>query len=129
MSIREIANNDWPAFLDEFSRGHRAWRATIQSVALGESARLGAIERPLRSVTPTIRDRRVVRIEIRFQDSHAQQPVLIEAPVSVRVDETEGTAIGIEIVNEDGQCTRLQFRAAPSSEQLDGVAPGELPEG
>jgi hypothetical protein len=130
MSIREIASADWPAFLDEFSRGHRTWLATVESMSPGGSARPEAIARPLRSVTPTMRASRVVRIEIRFQqDSHARRPVSIERPVSLRVEETnEGTAKGMEIVDEDGQCTRLRFRSAPPSEQLDGIAPGELPQ-
>jgi hypothetical protein len=129
MSVREIPATAWQEFLAEFSRGHRAWLATIDSVAPGGPPHLEAVERPLRSVIPTMHAARVVGIEIRFEeDSEARGVVRIEAPLSVRVDETtEGTARGLEIVDEDGACTRVRFRSAPASEMLDGIAPGELP--
>ena len=49
-------------------------------------------------------------------------------PTSVRIDETpDGVARSLEIVDEDGECTRIRFRAAPVPETLDGITPGELP--
>jgi hypothetical protein len=80
---------------------------------------------------PRIVARRVAEIDIQFQDnSPAHEPIRIERPTSLRVDETaEGTAIGLEIVDEEGECTRIRFRAAPLPEMLDGIAPGELSPG
>jgi hypothetical protein len=128
MSVREIAPAHWQEFLEEFSRGHRAWLATVDRGYAGAPGHVEAVARPLRSIIPRMSARRIVRIEIRFQeDSRPRDAVRIDAPASVRVDETtEGTARGLEIVDEDGECTRLRFRAAPRPEMLDGVAPGEL---
>jgi hypothetical protein len=39
---------------------------------------------------------------------------------------TEGTALGLEIVDDKGRATHLRFGAAARAETLDGVAPGEL---
>lgn len=128
MSVREIPTNEWENFLEEFSRGHRAWLATIDHVSPASGRRVEAVERPLHSVTPTTQAGSVVSIEIHFQeDSLAREPVRIDAPLKVRVDEsTDGSARGLEIVDEDGECTRLSFRASPRPEMLDGIAPGEL---
>jgi hypothetical protein len=129
MSVREIPPPQWPDFLEQFSRGHRAWLATVDRVQPGAHGHVEAVERPLGSVTPDVSARRVVGIEIRFQeDSQARQPIRIDAPARLRVDETEeGTARGLEIQDAAGECTRIRFRAAPLPEMLDGVAPGELP--
>jgi hypothetical protein len=82
-------------------------------------------EHALRSVTADQRADRVVSIDIQFQDTRG--PVRIQGPTRVSVQETnEGTARGLDIVDEKGRCTRLRFRAAPLPEMLDGVAPGEL---
>jgi hypothetical protein len=55
------------------------------------------------------------------------EPIQIDAPASLRVDETaDGVARGLEIVDDDGECTRIRFRAAALPETLDGIAPGEV---
>ncbi len=129
MSMREIPEAQWQEFLAQFSRGHRAWLATVDQVHAGAPGYIEAVERPLSSVTAAVSARRVVGIEIRFQeDSHALGPIRIDAPTRVRVDETaEDAARGLEIHDANGECTRIRFRAAPLPEALDGIAPGELP--
>jgi hypothetical protein len=129
MTLREIPSPQWPEFLENFTRGHRAWLATVDRMRPGAPVHVEAVERPLQSVTPEMSARRVVGIEIRFQeDSPARDAIRIGAPAKVVVHETkEGTAQGLEIQDEDGECTRIRFRAAPSSELLDGIAPGERP--
>jgi hypothetical protein len=129
VGLRDVPINEWPQFLQDFSRGHRAWLATVDKLSPGAAHPDDVVvERPLRSITPEVRANRVVSIEIRFQeDSHAREAVRIDAPTGVRVDETsQGTARGIEVVDENGDRTRVHFRAAPRPEMLDGVAPGEL---
>lgn len=46
MSAREIPSWQWPAFLDQFSRTHRAWLATLD-----EDDEVPPTAHPLRSVT------------------------------------------------------------------------------
>ena len=129
MGAREIPIAQWPEFLDQFSREHRAWLATVDRVPAGEPAHTDVVERPLASVTPLIAGKRIERIDIRFQeDSPARRQIQIQAPTSVRVDETaEGTVRGLEIIDKHGDSTRIRFRAAPLPEMLDGIAPGEQP--
>jgi hypothetical protein len=124
---REIPMSQWTDFLDEFSRTHRAWLATVDSVPPGNGVDARPIERPLRSVAPDIQANRIVSVDIRFQEDGERSSVHIPAPIALRVDETaEGTARAVEIVDLDGRSTRIRFRSAPPSEMLDGVAPGEL---
>jgi hypothetical protein len=129
MSVREIPVEEWSKFLDQFSRKHRAWLATVDRVHPDSLRQIEAVERPLGAVVPWISAHGVAGIEIRFQeDSHTREPIRIDGPRRVCVDEAaNGVAQGLEIVDETGKCTRLRFRAAPLPEMLDGIAPGELP--
>jgi hypothetical protein len=147
MSERDIPEAEWAAFLDGFSREHRAWLATVDRVRAGAPEHGEAFEQPLAAVVPQTADHRVERIEIRFQDvgtfghvgaafrrpeasseeSRPHEPIQVDAPATVRVNETaDGVARGLDIVARDGACTRLRFRAAPRMDMLDGIAPGEL---
>lgn len=128
MSAREIPIAQWSDFLDQFSRRHRAWLATVDRLRPGEPRQTEAIERPLASVLPQRAARGIARIEIRFQEnSYPREPIRVDAPTHVRVDETaDGVARGLEILDDEGECTRIRFRSAPVPETLDGLAPGEL---
>jgi Family of unknown function (DUF5335) len=130
---REIPRSQWEQFFDDFTKTHRAWRATVDSTvpgasAPGESSRVRVVERPLRSVRPETDAERIVRLNIEFQeDPDSRSTIQIARPVSVRVAETpDGTMDKLEIVDEGGSCTRLRFRAAQPTDALDGLAPGEL---
>ena len=112
MNVRDIPRAQWPAFLDQFSRTHRAWLATID--ADGTADGQNGTPHPLRSVTPFVYNDCVVHIDIRFQDDEpGHEPVRITRPVSIRVEETtEGIAQGLEFTDDKGGPTRLRFRAA-----------------
>jgi hypothetical protein len=125
---REIPRSQWEQFFDDFTKTHRAWRATVDSTVPGESSRVRVVERPLRSVRPETDSKRIVRVNIQFQqDPDSRSTIQIARPVSVRVDERpDGATDRLEIVDEGGSCTRLRFRAAQPTDALDGLAPGEL---
>ena len=125
MNVRDIPRAQWPAFLDQFSRMHRAWLTTIDAEA-ATADRQNALAHPLRSVTPFVYNGRVVHIDIRFQDDvQSHEPLRITLPGTVRVDETtEGIAQALEIIDSNGVSIRLRFRSASRAEMLDGVAPG-----
>ena len=131
MNVRDIPRSQWPAFLDHFTRTHRAWLATVDASAppgTRHVEREDTVPHPLRSITPFVYNDYVVHIDIRFQDEdRTQAPLRIVAPGTVRVDETpEGVAQVLEIVDDKGLVTRLRFNAAPAAEMLDGIAPGEI---
>jgi hypothetical protein len=113
MSLREIPVAQWDPFLDEFSREHRAWLASVDRAHPGAPAHVEVRERALRSIETDA----VTGIEIRFQDG----TVRVEAPKALRVDETGG----LEIEDWSGERVRLRFRVAEPPGALDGLAPLE----
>jgi hypothetical protein len=124
MSTRDVPRDQWPRFLEGFSRRHRAWLTTVaQSV---DVARGGSAEAPLGAVTATQQGRDIAAIEIAFSgDGHV--PLRVEHPRILRVSQAgDGAETGLEIVDDEGVSTRVGFRATARSEMLDGMAPGEI---
>jgi hypothetical protein len=122
MATIEVPVDQWPEFLESFSRQHRAWLTTVEPPIRG----LGE-PRPLGAVTLERDGRRVSSIEVSFAGDSGAETLRIENPMSVRVQQTAaGADRALEIVDDDGFCTRLGFRGTPTPELLDGLAPGEL---
>ena len=122
MPTIDVPIDDWPEFLETFSREHRAWLTTIEppTSGLGEP-------RPLGAVRPARDGRRISAIEVSFAGDSGADILRIENPLSIRVRQTAACADrGLEIVDDEGCCTRLGFRVTTKSEMLDGMAPGEL---
>ncbi len=128
MSVRDIPATQWEDFLEDFTRSHRAWLATVERLRGGTPSRVVIHDRPLASVTTERQDQQVAAIAVQFQpDSPDTETVRVEKPARLRVDETgAGTARALEIDDGRGECTRIRFRAAPPPEALDGVTPGEV---
>jgi hypothetical protein len=124
MPTRDVPRDQWPDFLEGFSRRHRAWLATVDQSA--DVIRGGSAEAPLGAVTATRRGRDVAAIEIEFAgDGHV--PLRVDHPQILRVSHAgDGAETGLEIVDGDGVSTRVGFRATARPEMLDGMAPGEM---
>jgi pimeloyl-ACP methyl ester carboxylesterase len=125
--LREIPPAEWEAFLEKFSREHRAWLASIEQAGAAAGLGVQMSDRPLRAVTADTAAGGIAGIEIRLQDQPpAEMAVRVEAPSRLRVDETpEGSTRMLEIEDGRGQRTRIRFRVAVAPGLLDGVAPGE----
>ena len=126
MSLREIPKEEWAMFLEQFSRDHRAWIATIERSGL--SSHRDIIERRIAGVVPEIHGRQIGAVAIQFQDdAESGTGWRVEAPTRLSADETkDGLVQSLEIEGQDGDCTRIRFRAVAPPEALDGVAPGEV---
>jgi len=121
-----VPRNEWPEFLETFTRQHRAWLTTVETPA-GDMAAPAAEPRPLAAVTPESDGHRVSAIEIAFAGNSHGGVVRVENPASVRLRQTDdGADHGLEIVDDEGVCTHVRFRSAAIPEMLDGIAPGEL---
>jgi hypothetical protein len=117
----DIPRDEWPEFLDSFSRQHRAWLTTIEPAVRGADAR------PLGAVEPVRQGGVVAAIQISFAGDSGAETVRVEHPVSLRLRQTvEGADRAIEITDDNGFCTRVGFRATAPSDMVDGIAPGEL---
>jgi hypothetical protein len=128
MSVRDIPPGEWQAFIDQFSREHRAWLASVDRFSPDAERHAEISNRPLGSVTARTAGRRVVGIQIQFQsDSDASNAVVVDAPSRLRVDQTaDGATQAVEIENERGEWTRITLRVAAPPGLLDGIAPDEL---
>ena len=124
MATRDVPRDQWPDFLEGFSRRHRAWLTTVHQSA--DVIHGGSAEAPLGAVTATQQGRDVSAIEIAFTgDGHI--PLRVEHPRILRVSQAgDGAETGLEIVDGDGVSTRVGFRATARPELLDGLAPAEI---
>lgn len=122
MSVREIPPTEWSSFLVQFSREHRAWRATISGIERGVPITRIPSE-PIKSITLEQRGPDpVVRLTLVNGLS-----LCVQRPSAVRVQQNgDGAERALEVETADGALIRLAFRATARPEQLDGIAPGEL---
>ena len=122
MPTIDIPREQWPEFLDTFSGQHRAWLTTVEPALRGIDAR------PLRAVEPVRQGGVLTAIEISFAGDPGGDTVRVEHPIAVRLHQTpEGADRAIEITDDEGFCTRVEFRTTTApSDMLDGIAPGEL---
>ena len=123
MSVREIPPDDWKGFLEDFSRQHRAWLASVTRRGPEAERQTQVFERPLGSVSAGPDG-----IHVRFQlDSQVHDAVRIEAPSRLRVEESpDGAARRVEIETREGERIEIALRVPAPPGLLDGVAPGEL---
>src|ERR1039457_6261169 len=125
---RPIARGDWKRFLDEFSRRHEGWLASIlvRERASGQE-RVVAREIPLERVDL---DDFENRMEIHLGNGETRRILhFVENPSSLHVElDTDGAEWGLEIDFANG-IALLRFRCSWPSEMVDGIArPAPLPE-
>ena len=121
MVIHDVPRAEWPTFLEQFNRQHRAWLATIHGMEHG---------RPVTRV-PSVPIHAVTLVSELAEDTLRLTlgngiSLCAPRPRALRVQETEdGIERALEIETVDGALVRIAFRAAARPDQLDGLAPGE----
>ena len=124
MSAREIPREEWPRFLDEFSRAHAGWLVTVEERSPDGSARELVHEVPLSGVSVELYGGQTRGIEIIAGPRDEEWTHRIAAPTRLRLNETsEGAEEGIETESIGGLRTAIRFRSAVPPELVDGVAP------
>jgi hypothetical protein len=101
MAAQEIPRQEWARALEQFSRRHRGWLASVANAA---QAPLGSVEMDGETLVICLRGAAALRIE---------------APTALRMDD-----MGLDVESMEG-LTRVQFRSSASPEALDGLAPAE----
>lgn len=125
MVIHDVPRAEWPAFLEQFNRQHRAWMATIHGMEH---------ERPVTRV-PSVPIHAVTLVSDLADDTlrlTLANGISLCAPRAraLRVQETEdGIERALEIETVDGALVRIAFRAAARPDELDGLAPSEATDG
>lgn len=124
MSVHDVPRWRWADALEEFSRGHRGWLASVVTVGPVPELMSHTELRPLEFVTLTQIDGRTTGVCVGFQGGPAVQ---VEAPRTLGVDRrVDGAERALEIDTAGGEFVRVTFRATALSEELDGIAPAEL---
>ena len=126
MSVHDIPRSRWADVLEQFSRGHRGWLASVVTVRPGPELMSHTDWRPLDSVTVTPSAGRPSAIRVKFQGGPT---VCVRVPRTLGVDRRDdGAERALEIDNAGGEFVRVVFRATALLEEVDGIAPAELVE-
>ena len=124
MSIHDVPRWRWADALDEFSRGHRGWLASVVTVRPGPVLMSHTELRPLKSVTVAQTGGHPTAVRVRFQGGPT---ALIKVPRTLGVDRRDdGAERALEIDTADAEFVRVTFRSTALPEELDGIAPAEL---
>jgi hypothetical protein len=122
MSRRAIDRQEWPEFVDGFSRRHEGW---LISVAVEDDAAARRyIERdvPLRGVVAERNDDAGTLMVFTGDDTMPHAAHFVERPVSVVVEETaDGAEAELTIADDSGTRTIIEFRSPVRPELVDGV--------
>jgi len=122
MPTRDIPREEWPAFLDSFSRQHERWLVNVEVITDGLGAHREVREKGLIGISADLK-RNGDAISIMAgdrSDDHVNH--IINRPTRVALEQTkEGADKGLRIEAEDGQTTLLLFRSPARPETVDGV--------
>jgi hypothetical protein len=120
MPAEKISHRQWKGFLRSYREQHAGWLASFIPPG-GPASPMGEL--------------RDIRLECldghdRIVFSFAREEHVVPHPRQLSALRTaDGAHQGLEIVSDDGDVSRLQFREATRPETLDGMAPGERPGG
>lgn len=110
METKEIPTNQWPVFLDQFSRAHRGQPAEVTTEDMTLGVQLDGKGLPFIGITDVSPDQVDETIRIMLGDSsgtHIDHPV--EHPSRVRVAEwNDGFSAALQIESDDGRVTLVQ---------------------
>jgi hypothetical protein len=126
MPTRDIPREEWPAFLDSFSRQHERWLVNVEVVTDGLGAHREVREKGLIGISADLKRNGADAISIMAgdrSDDHVNHiNHIINRPTRVALEQTkDGADRGLRIEAEDGQTTLLFFRSPARPETVDGV--------
>jgi hypothetical protein len=123
MPTHEISPDEWPTFLDTFSRQHEGWLATLEVFATDIGAHQEASDLPLEGITVTSTDDQSQSIAINLgktPEDHVTHT--INKPIRIWLEQTLlGANAALEIESADQVKTLLRFRSALPADMVDGV--------
>jgi hypothetical protein len=124
MSVHDVPRRRWVEVLQEFTRGHRGWLASVVTVGPGPELVSRTESRPLESIAVAQTCGRPTAVCVRFRGAPT---VVVKAPRTLAVDRRgDGADRALEIDAANATFVRIAFRATALPEELDGIAPAEL---
>lgn len=123
MKTREIPKNEWPNFLDIFSRKHEGWSVTLEIFGTELGAQVQERELAFEGIVDEWDEIRGHQIVIMFgekPDDHITHS--IGRPTQVSLEQTDGGAdVALAIKSADGVMALLRFRSPMLPEMVDGL--------
>ena len=123
MRTQEIPRNEWPAFMDSFTRRYEGWLADLEIFGPEIGSQVEERELPLEGITAELGDNQPDMIAIMLgaePDDHITHT--ITAPLQVSVEKTDaGADAALAIKAPDGTTTLLRFRAVMLPELVDSI--------
>lgn len=121
MQTKEIPKDEWPKFLDNFSRTHEGWLVTLEIVGTELGAQVQERELALQGLVDDWDEIHGDQIVIMFgekPDDHITHR--IENPTQVSLEQTDGGAdVALAIKSADGVMALLRFLSPILPEMVD----------
>jgi methyl coenzyme M reductase subunit C len=120
MPTREIARDEWPEFLDAFSRQHDLWIVSVEVAGADIGAQVEGQRLRLRGISA---DAGQSSISIMLETpggGHLTHTVI--EPSHLWIEQTStGAEAALQIQSGDGDTTLVRFRSAMRPEEVDGM--------
>ena len=122
MKTREIPENEWPKFFDNFSSKHKGWLVTLETFGTEFGAQVPECELELVGIVDEwdeIHGNRIAILLGEKPDDHITHR--ISRPTEVSLEHTEGGAdVALAIKSADGVMALLRFFSPLAPEMNDG---------
>lgn len=124
MPLIKVPHKEWITFIEDFSRSHHRWYASLIQRAT-EGDHLIAENMPLTGVAIITDDKNGNSLVITLGEGPDNMfRHVLKGPVGISYEETEsGAHNALNIECKDGSFTVLKFRSAARPEMLDGLVP------
>src|SRR5687768_12916865 len=123
MKTKEIPKNEWPKFLDNFSRKHEGWVVTLEMFGEEFGAQVQERELTLQGIFDEwdeIQGNQIVIMVGEKRDDHITHR--IARPTQVSLEQTDGEAdVALAIKSADGVMALLRFLSPILPEMVDGL--------
>ena len=129
MKTREIPENEWPKFFDNFSSKHKGWLVTLETFGTEFGAQVPECELELVGIVDEwdeIHGDRIVILLGEQPDAHITHS--ISRPIQVSLEQTDGGAdVALAIKSADGVMVLLRFLSPLLPEMVDGLVGRHTP--
>lgn len=124
MQTKQIPKNEWPSFLDRFSRQYEGWLVNLEVFNPEIGAQVEETGLALEGLTDEwdeVKGNTIMIMAGNTPDNHITHS--INRPTEISVEQTdEGADAALSIKSADGTIALLSFRAAVLPETVDAVA-------
>ncbi len=123
---QEIAREEWPQYLQAFSRQHQGWIVSVHVFGQDIGAQVQADGLPIQDISAELREPGKDEISIILgRPNEAPWQKIIPGPMHVRFESTiEGEHLSLQIEAADGYTTLIKFRVSANPEEVNGFLPG-----